>query len=98
MNRTTRRIRNEQIVRRDAAQTRQAVRERMAGEAPYSYADLAAARRAGALVELLGQLDAYTLRCQALRFAMESPVAVSEDRAYDLFCRLLSEARFGRAA
>jgi hypothetical protein len=100
MSRTARQIAAHiaEIARTDEAQAREAGLMAVAMRAPYSYATLAAANRAGRLVDLLGGLDSYTLRAQAVRFAVEAPGAVDADEVERRFARLLSEARFGRAA
>lgn len=87
-----------EIVRADAAQAREAALVSVAMRAPYSYAELAAANRAGTLVELLGKLDAYTLRAQAVRFSVEAPGAPGADEVERRFVRLLNEARWPTAA
>lgn len=80
---------------RDAAKAAAAVAVAM--RAPYSYADLARAHRAGALVELLSVLDSYTLRAQAVRYCLESPSPMRVEEVERRFCRLLSESRWQRA-
>lgn len=87
-----------EIVRADEAQAREAGLMAVAMRAPYSYAILARANRAGTLVEKLAGLDSYTLRAQAVRFSVEAPFAVTADEVERRFVRLLSEARFGAVA
>ncbi len=94
---TRREIACQLIVRRDAALAREAGRDAVAAQAPYTYAELAAAHRAGALVELLGALDSYTLRAQAVAFEVETGGRWRADEVERRWCRSLSAARFGRA-
>lgn len=98
MRRTDRQITAEQIVRDDAAKAREAARLTVAMQAPYSYAQLKQAHRVGALVEFLSQLDSYTLRAQAVRYCLESPLPMHEDEVERRWVRLLVEARWGRIA
>lgn len=93
---TRRQIRCELIVRSDAAQARDAAVETVAARAPYTYAELAAANRSGTLAELLGAMDSYTLRAQAVRYAVESGGRFTADEVQERFVRLLSTVRFGR--
>lgn len=87
-----------ETVRQDEAMAKRAAVEAVAQRAPYSYAELKAASRAGALVELLVELDAYTLRAQAVRYTLEGPVGLNEDEVERRFIRILTTARFGQAA
>ena len=96
MNATRRSIRADLIVRRDRLEAQAAGRQAVANRAPYSYAELAAASRSGALAELLSALDAYTLRAQAVRYEVESNGRFRADEVERRFVRLLNEARFGR--
>lgn len=94
---TRRQIACELVVRRDAELARRAGAEQFAALAPYTYAELAAAHRAGTLVELLGQLDTYTLRAQAVAYELETGGRFRADEVERRWCRLLSTARFGQA-
>lgn len=93
MHTSTRPTNAAEVVEADRAGAVEAAVMAVAMRAPYSYTKLARAHRNGTLVELLGKLDSYTLRAQAVRYAVEAPVAVSADYVHGLFCRLLTEAR-----
>jgi hypothetical protein len=93
---TRRQIRCELVVRSDAAEARERAKVAVASRAPYTYAELAAAHRAGTLAELLGVLDTHTLRAQAVRAEVESGGLFTADEFEARFVRLLTTARFGR--
>jgi hypothetical protein len=87
-----------EVVAADKAAAVEAARVAVAMRAPHSYTELCAARRAGTLVELLGQLDSYTLRAQAVRYTLEGPLGLDVAEVERRFVKLLGAARFGRAA
>jgi len=98
MNLSERENRVREIVVQDVSAAKAAAVEAVAMRAPYSYAELKAAQRAGGLVELLGAMDSYTLRAQALRYTLEGPVTLAADEVERRFVELVGAARFGRAA
>ncbi len=99
MNQTRRELFTENLLDTDRVTAEVAAVEAVAARAPYTYAQLAIAHRAGTLVELLAGLDSYTLRAQALRYCIEAPHgSPSVDEVERRFTRLLTDARWRRAA
>lgn len=98
MNRTERQHFIKQVVASDEAQARESAVKAVASRAPYSYEQLKAASKGGTIAQLLGQLDALTLRAQAVRYCAEAPLAVNVDEVELRFCRLVGRQPLGKAA
>lgn len=87
-----------EVVLADEQQARVAAIKAVAARAPYSYEQLKAASKAGTIAQLLGTLDAHTLRAQAVRYCNESPLAANVDEVERRFCRLVGREPLRRAA